>query len=174
MEMKMLGVAALALSLCGTGAMAHAQSDEAPAPPPQHWGGHGPGMGGPEMGMGYFGFMSRELNLTNAQKQQIHGMMEAQRAATKPLMQQLEQNRAAMLTATAGGAFDAAKVQALATQRAQISVQLDVQREKLQSQIYNTVLTQDQKATAEQLRQKQLARINQHLHAAADAAPEAE
>ena len=36
-------------------------------------------------------------------------------------MQQLEQNRAALLAATANGAYDAAKIQALANQQAQLA-----------------------------------------------------
>jgi Spy/CpxP family protein refolding chaperone len=75
----------------------------------------------------------------------------------------MEQNRAAMLTATAGGAFNQATIQSLATKQAQLQVQLTVQRTELESKIYNTVLTAEQKATAEQMRQKQITRIQQHL-----------
>jgi Spy/CpxP family protein refolding chaperone len=118
--------------------------------------------------------MSHELNLTAAQKDQIKTMMQAQRATLRPIMQQLEQNRASMLTAAAGGAFNQAAVQTLATQKAQLEAQLTVQRASLESQVYNQVLTPEQKATAEQIRQKQLARIQQHLQAPASTeAPEA-
>ncbi len=108
-------------------------------------------------------YLARDLNLTEAQKQQIKTMMQAQRATMRPLLQQLAQNRAAMLTATANGAFDQGKVQALANQRAQIMAQLMVQKASIHSQIYNQVLTADQKAKADQLRQNQLARINARL-----------
>jgi Spy/CpxP family protein refolding chaperone len=175
MKKKLLSVSLLALALCGTGVLAHAQ-DEVAAPPAGHGtGGHGEwGPGG--FGPGGFGPMShdlnlRELNLTDAQKQQIHTLMQAQHAAMKPLMQQLEQNRAALLTATAGGAFDAAKIQTLASQKAALDAQLEVKRQQLLSQVYNTVLTSEQKATAETLRQKELTRINEHLQSASEPPP---
>jgi len=79
------------------------------------------------------------------------------------LMLQLAQNRAAMLQATASGAFDQAKVQQLATQRSQLEAQMMVQKASLHSQIYNQVLTADQKAKADQMRQNQLTRINEHI-----------
>ena len=88
-----------------------------------------------------------ELNLTDAQKQQIKTMMQAQRATTRPLMQQLAENRKAMLTATANGAFDQAKVQAIANQQSQAMAQLMVQKASMQHQIYTQVLTAEQRTT---------------------------
>jgi len=150
-----VAVALLALVLSGAVMLvqAQSQSDNAAATAPA-WHGHRHGR---------MGFLSRELNLTDAQKQQVKTIMQSQRAATRPLMQQMAQNRIAMLTATSGGAFDQAKVQALATQQSQIMAQLAVQRASLESQIYNQVLTSDQKAKADQLRQKQIARINERI-----------
>lgn len=107
--------------------------------------------------------IARELNLTDAQKAQIKEMFQAQRATTQPLKQQMAQNRLALLNATSGGAFDQAKVQALANQQAQLAAQLQVLKTQLRSQIYNQVLTPDQKAKADQFRQKQITRINEHL-----------
>ena len=107
--------------------------------------------------------LARELNLTDAQKAQIKTMRQAQKATVRPLMQQMAQTRLAMLNATSGGAFDQAKVQALANQKAQIEAQLAVQKASFRSQIYNQVLTADQKAKADELRQKKIARINEHL-----------
>ena len=80
-----------------------------------------------------------------------------------PLMQQLAENRKAMLAATASGAFDQAKVTAIANQQAQVMAQLTVEKESMQHQIYTQVLTPDQRATADQLRAKQMARIDQRL-----------
>ena len=161
MKSKFITAALLAAALCTTGALAHAEDEGGPG----GWGHH----------RGHFGYMSRELNLTPAQKEQIHTMMQAQRTANRPLMQQMEQNRAAILTATAGGAFNQATIQSLATKQAQLEVQLTVQRTELESKIYNSVLTTEQKATADQMRQKQLARIQQHLAApdTTDTAPAA-
>ncbi len=156
MKMKFCGVALLALMLCGTGALSYAQG-------PGGFGGHG----------GFDGHMAALLNLTSAQKAQIKTLREAQRATIKPLFQQLEQLHVQMLNATANGAFNQTTVQGIASQQAQIMAQLAVQRESLKSQIYNQVLTAQQKATAETLRQNEITQINERLANGSQAAPEA-
>jgi Spy/CpxP family protein refolding chaperone len=147
-----LAVALLALMLCGTAVISSAQqNDESGAPA---WAGHRHAR---------MERMAQALNLTDAQKVQIKTIMQSQRSTVRPLMLQLEQNRAAMLSATASGAFDQAKVQQLAAQRAQIMAQLSVQKAQIHSQIYNQVLTSDQKTKADQMRQTRLDRINQRV-----------
>jgi len=148
-----VAIALLALVLCGTVMVTYAQQSDNNSGAAA-WAGHR---------HGHMGYLARELNLTDAQKQQIKGMMQAQRTTMRPLLQQMAQNREAMLTATAGGAFDQAKVQGIANQQAQIMAQLAVQKASIHSQIYNQVLTPEQKAKADQLRQNQIARINQRL-----------
>ncbi len=148
----MVVVSVMALMLCGVTMIAYAQGPE--GGPHHGWGGPGPG------GMG---FMARELNLTDTQKAQVKTIMQANHASMKPIMQQLEQNRAAMLTATANGAYDQAKITALANQQAQLQAAMTIQREAIQHQIYTTVLTADQQAKAEQLRTQQLSHITEHL-----------
>lgn len=147
-----VATALLTLILCGTAILSYAQE---PAGPPQ-----GRGFGGPGA---HFGFMFKELNLTDAQKQQIKALVQTQRASMKTVGQQLAQNRLAMLQATANGTFDQAKVQALALQRAQLEAQMTVQHEALQHQIYTQVLTPDQRTKADQLRADEVTRINQRL-----------
>ena len=147
-----VAVALLALVLCGTAMLSYAQqNDEGGA---AAWAGHR---------HGHMGYLAKELNLTDGQKAQIKTIMQSQRAATRPLMLQLAENRAAMITATANGAFDQAKVQQLANQRSQIMAQLMVQKASIHSQIYNQVLTADQKAKADEMRQNQLTRINERV-----------
>jgi protein CpxP len=148
----MVVVSVMALVLCGAAVIAYAQGPEAGP----HHGWDGPGHGG-------MGFMARELNLTDAQKAQVKTIMQANHANMKPIMQQMEQNRAAMLAATANGAYDAAKIQALANQQAQLQAAMTVQHEALQHQIYTQVLTSEQQAKAEQLRTQQINRITEHL-----------
>jgi len=153
MKTKMMVVVSLmALVLGGATMIAYAQGPE--GGPHHGWGGPGPG------GMG---FIAGELNLTDAQKAQVKTIMQANRASMKPLMQQIEQNRAAMLAATANGAYDQAKITALANQQAQLQAAMTVQHEAIQHQIYTTVLTADQQAKAEQLRTQQISRITEHL-----------
>jgi Spy/CpxP family protein refolding chaperone len=157
-----VAIALLALVLCGTATLSYAQETNQNGGAAA-WSGHR---------QGRMGYLAKELNLTDAQKAQIKTMMQSQRVTLRPLMQQIAQNRLAMLNATAGGAFDQAKVQALANQRAQIMAQLAVQKASLRSQIYNQVLTADQKAKADQLRQNQIARINEHLQKLSQAGAE--
>jgi len=162
-KVRGVGIALLALMLCGSAMLYAQQTDDNGGT--AAWAGHR---------HGHFGYLAKELNLTDAQKQQIKTMVQAQRTTMRPLMQQMAQNRLAMLNATASGAFDQAKVQSLANQRAQLMAQLEVQKASLHSQIYNQVLTADQKAKADQLRQNQIARINEHLaKMSQNAAPEA-
>jgi protein CpxP len=147
-----VAVALLALVLCGTLMLSYAQ--ETAEAPSAGWHGHG---------QHHMGWMGKELNLTDAQKTQIKSMMQAQRTTLRPLMQQLAENRKAMLAATANGAFDQAKVTALANQQAQVMAQLAVQKESMHHQIYTQVLTPEQRTTADQLREKQMVRIDQRL-----------
>ncbi len=155
MKMKLMVVASvMALLLCGASMVAYAQG---PGPGSKGHGWGGPG-GGPGMGM-----MLHELNLTDAQKAQVKTIMQANHATMKTVMQQMEQNRAAMLAATANGAYDAAQIQTLANQQAQLQSAMIVNREAVQHQIYTQVLTTDQQAKAEQMRTEQITRINQRL-----------
>ncbi len=147
-------VALVAVVLCGTLMISYAQQTDNTGPNPA-WAGHRHG--------DHMGYMVKALNLTDAQKAQVKSIIQANRASTRPLMQQLEQNRLAMLTATSGGAFNQAQVTTLANQQAQLTAQLSVQKQSIHSQIYNQVLTPEQRATADQMRQKQITRINERL-----------
>ncbi len=157
-------VAALALTTMGVLAYAQAahQHKEGGA-----WGGGMPGMMGGRM----MHHIARYLDLTDAQKTQIKAMIEAEKPKFLPLAQQLANGRKQMLALTANGAFDQAKIQALATQQSQTLAQLIVMKEQLQSEIYNKVLTQEQRTKADQLRQKQSEHIDRWLqHLASPAA----
>jgi Spy/CpxP family protein refolding chaperone len=161
MKTKLMVVASvLAVLLCGATIFVYAQ------------GPGGEGFGRP--GHGYMGFLARELNLTVAQKAQVKTIMQANKAGMKTVMQQIAQNRAAMLAATANGAYDPVKIQSLATQRAQLEATMIVNRESIRHQVYTQVLTADQQAKAEQLRAQQINRINerqQKIATGTEAAP---
>lgn len=154
MKTKLMLVASVtALLLCGAAMVAYAQGPGPGGMGHHGWGGPGPGMG----------FMARELNLTDAQKEQVKTMMKANHASMKPVLQQMEQNRQALLAVTANGAFDTAKITALANQQALLQAKLIIQHETLKNQIYTQVLTPDQQAKAEQLRTQEISRITEHL-----------
>jgi protein CpxP len=154
MKTKLVAVVSvMALVLCGAAMAAYAQG-----PGPGAMGDHG--WGRPGHGMG---FMARELNLTDAQKAQVKTIMQANHANMKAVMQQMAENRKALLAATANGAYDAAKIQALANQQAQLTAAMIVNREAVKHQIYTQVLSSEQQAKAEQLRTQEINRITERM-----------
>jgi len=156
--------AALAI-LMGT-VIANAQSTEdAPSAPPMHHHGMRMGMDGHRMG-----FFAKQLNLTDDQKTQMKAIMEKEHPAMKPLFQQQHQIDQ-QLRQFVEGPFDQAKVQALATQKAQIQAQLTVAETRIHNQLYQ-LLTPDQQSQLKQMQAKHEARMQKHMDQAPPAAPE--
>jgi protein CpxP len=81
----------------------------------------------------------------------------------KPLMQQMHQGKTAMNSLVENGAFDEAKVRALATQNAQTMVELEVEHARIKSEML-AVLTADQKTKFQQLEAKHETRMGKHMH----------
>jgi len=146
-------IAALAV-LLGSALMRAQTAEDAP-PPAMH--GHAFGMEHGHM----MGFFSRKLNLTDEQKTQMNTIMQKEHPAMKPLFQQQHQIDL-QLRQYVEGSFDAAKVQALATQKAQIQVQLTVAQTRLHNQLYQ-VLTGDQQAQLKQIEANHEARMQERM-----------
>lgn len=144
--------AAMTIMVCGGAVMAYAQG-------PAGHGGSGWGM----HDKGPMGHMLADLNLTDAQQQQVKAIHDANKAGMVALMQQMTQNRIAMLQATSNGAYDQAKIQTLATQQAQIEAQMSVQHQALEHQIYTQVLTAEQRTQFDQKRAGEISRMTEHL-----------
>jgi len=108
-----------------------------------HKGGHKFGKRGHHGG----GMMLRGVDLTEAQKTQVKELMEGNRAKVKPLRESMKANRQKLHEATANGKFDETLVQALATEQANLSAQMLVERTRVKSQIFG-LLTQEQKDKA--------------------------
>ena len=155
-------VAAFAVLLGSAIAKSQTAAD-APPPPPMH--GHEFGMRG-EM-MGFFG---KQLNLTDDQKAQMKAFMQKQHPAMKPLFEQQHQIDL-QLRQYVEGTFDQTKVQALATQKAQIEAQITVQQTKIHNQLYQ-MLTSDQQAKVKELEAQHEARMQQHMQQEPTAPPE--
>lgn len=154
-KVSMISAALLALVMCGGTLLSYAQDAQpATGTTTQTWHGHR---------HGHNGYWAQELNLTDAQKEQIRSIRQANRQNLLPLREQMAANRKAMLAATSNGAYDQAKVQALAGQQAQLMAQMMVQREAIQHQIYTQVLTPEQRVKADQLRAQQMSRIDKHM-----------
>jgi periplasmic protein CpxP/Spy len=103
---------------------------------------------------GHFGHFGAQLGLTEEQKTQIRSIMEAERAKNAPLRQQLADNHKAMREATKAGKFDEATVRSLAQQAEAAKVELAVSRARVQSTIYTTVFTAEQRAKADEFAAK--------------------
>jgi Spy/CpxP family protein refolding chaperone len=154
-------IAAMAVLLSSV--IAKSQTATAAPPPPMH--GHGYGMHGQMMG-----FFGKALNLTDDQKAQMKTIMQKEHPTMKPLMQQqrlIDQQ----LHQYVEGAYDETKVRTLATQKAQIQVELTVAQTRIHNQLYQ-LLTTDQQAKLKQMEANHEARMQQHMNQAPPAAPE--
>ena len=108
---------------------------------------------------GDFHHMLRQLDLTSDQKAQVKAIIEKEKPTLQPLLQQMQQNRAAMSTLQASGPFDEAKTTGLATQNSQTMVQLEVEHERIKSEVLQ-ILTADQKAKLAQIEANHAAHMN--------------
>ncbi|HLK34248.1 MAG TPA: Spy/CpxP family protein refolding chaperone [Terriglobales bacterium] len=129
-------------------------------------------------GHGHGGFLNRRiahltraLDLTDAQQQQVKALVDAQKPALQGLMQQLAAERQQMLTATQNGQFDQAKVEAIANQQGQTLASLIVARQELQSKIY-TLLTPDQRTKFDQMQQRRLEHMQKWLGSSSQTQPQ--
>lgn len=138
-------------------------ADTPPAPTHDHAFGHG----GHRMG-----FFADYLDLTDAQREQMKSILQKERATMKPLMQQLRQSRE-QLHQFAEGAYDEAKVRAVATQQAQNMIELAVQKTRIHSELFQ-VLTADQQAKMKEVEASRAARRGKHADSAPPDAPEQE
>jgi protein CpxP len=90
------------------------------------------------------GFYGRKLDLTDAQRAQVKDIMTKEKPTIQPMILQMAQGHQQLQQLVMSGAFDEAKVRALATQQTQNMTELTVQRARIASELYQ-VLTPDQK-----------------------------
>jgi protein CpxP len=149
---KLAGVAALALGLAGVGVAA--QDDAGPR--------SGEGRGKWGMRGRHHGFDRgmRALNLTEAQREQLEAMREQQREAMRPVMEQQRELRKQVREALESGSRDAAKIGQLEIQAFELRQQMRAAREK-QHEAFLAVLTPEQKAQWEKMRDERKQRIQQ-------------
>jgi len=98
----------------------------------------------------------KKLNLTDAQKKEMFSIRLDERAKMKPLVQKLKAGREP-LRALPKGKFDEAKVRSIAKGQADTITELIVEKERMKSMMY-AVLTPEQRAKAEQIRESWKAR----------------
>jgi protein CpxP len=132
---KFVGAAALALGLAGAGLAAEGGRGfgEGPGGRRGMHGGHG------------FGRGMRELNLTDAQKEQLKAMHQQQREAMKPVMEQQRALRDQIRQALESANPDATRIGQLEIQSHRLREQMKAEHEKSQAAFLN-ILTPEQKA----------------------------
>jgi protein CpxP len=115
--------------------------------------GHKEGRGGGRRGgFGPFGRFGAELNLSDAQREQLRQIAERYRANFEAQRGPRGQERQAF-DPLAGGAFDEAAVRAAAQARANAQVEREVAHARMVHEMYN-VLTSEQKAQLQAARQQ--------------------
>ena len=97
-------------------------------------------------------YLSRELNLTDSQRDQLISTAKAEMPQVRPLLQQLLDGLNEIPLTDENGSFDEVKARAIADRQAVILTQLLVERQRLISKIYNDVLTPEQRTKADELR----------------------
>jgi Spy/CpxP family protein refolding chaperone len=102
--------------------------------------------------------MMQALNLTDSQKQQAKAIRQQARQNAEPLRAQLKQNREALAAAVKAG--DVAQIHSLSLQRGNLLGQLLGIKSEAQAKFYSE-LTPDQKAKADQMRQRIQQRLQQ-------------
>lgn len=111
-----------------------------------------------------FGRFAKNLNLTDAQKQQMQQIAERHNESTRALREQMRGLRKNSDDMTTDGSFNEAAVRQAAQARANIEVEMAVARARMKSEMY-AVLTAEQKAQLaqqrEQRKQQKQQRINQ-------------
>ncbi|MBZ5597168.1 MAG: Spy/CpxP family protein refolding chaperone [Acidobacteriia bacterium] len=119
---------------------------------------HDHGMFGEHM----LGFFADYLNLTDAQQAQIKQIMDNQKSTVRPLFQQMGQSHQAMRQLVQSGSFDEAKARTIATQQAQTMIELEVQKAKMESAMFQ-VLTPDQQSKMVEFMNKRQQRFMKHM-----------
>ena len=113
----------------------------------------GPGRGGPRGFGGPLGPLTRGLNLTDAQKEQVSKLVAAFEESTKSLREQSHKAGGGPFAGLTEGAFDEAAIRSAEQARANAQVELEVAHARLMSQVY-ALLTDEQKATLAERRQQ--------------------
>ncbi len=108
---------------------------------------------------GPLGGVARELNLNSTQKSQIKTIWQAERPTVAALVRELVAENKEMDSGTAQRNFDQGKVQAIADRQGATIAKLMVEKEKLRSQIYTSVLTPAQRQKADRLQDRWHARM---------------
>jgi len=159
-----LGLGALVL-IVGVGAAGFAAAqnqDNAPDHRPfsRRGGPEGPGGPGGFIGRGgpggpMAGMILRDLDLTDAQEEQVRSILEARRAADAPLMERAGAARQALQTAVQTRPVDEAAIRARAAELAVVEADLAVSQARLQAELFELLTPEQQTQVNERREQMQ-------------------
>jgi Spy/CpxP family protein refolding chaperone len=107
------------------------------------WGHFGPG-----------GYLAHQLNLSDAQKEQIKTIWQAERPTVARLVREVAVEAGEMDTATTQGKAEQGKVEEIAARQGAGIAKLLIEKEKLKSEIYTSVLNPDQRTKADELQRR--------------------
>ena len=141
MKNRILVLVSIAALIIGATIFAAAQEGRVKGPPPPR--GDGPPPPPPDM----LEHISRELNLTDAQKTQVKAILDAERTATDPIQAKSEEIHKQIEATVVNGQFDEAQVRALADQAGQLSADTMVEHIRAHTKIFS-ILTPEQRVKA--------------------------
>lgn len=157
-------LAAAAIAVSGLALAPVFAQDGPPAGGPQmrRAGPGGPGFGGRGPGgpMGDLGLPLRALDLTEAQREQVRGVMESHQAAFKEIGDRMRTARQALDAAVTADTLDEAGVRAKAADVATIDADAAVLRARVHQEVFS-LLTAEQQAKARELRAQMAERMKQ-------------
>jgi protein CpxP len=149
---KRISLAAAALLVAGTAVLSAQQGP--PMGPPEGRPGRGPmGMrGGPGGPLGPFGVALRQLDLTEAQRDQVKAIMESHKEQMQATGEKVREARKAVEAAIAAETVDEAAIRNAHAQLAQAMADGAVLRANVRHEVMQ-ILTPEQKAKAAELKQ---------------------
>ena len=142
MKKRIIAIASIAVLVVGAAVFAIGHGFQGP-------GMHGGGPGHGDM----LEHMARELNLTDAQKQQVKAIMESAESSADGIHAKLEEVHKQLDAATANGQFDEAQVRALANQQGQLEADMTVEHLRAMSKMF-AILTPEQRVKAEEMHKR--------------------
>jgi Spy/CpxP family protein refolding chaperone len=105
-------------------------------------------------------YLAHELNLSDAQRTQIRTLWRAERPIVSADLHQFLAENKEMNAVAAQGNPDPGKVQEIANREGATIAALLVEKERMQSKVYATVLNPEQRAKADELQKKLESRLD--------------
>src|ERR1700728_3111010 len=107
------------------------------------------------------GYLAHELNLSDAQMEQIRTIWLAEKPTVAHLLREVVAEGEEMDAATAQGSRDNPKVEEIAARQGASIAQLLLEKEGLESKIYTSVLNTEQRTKADEIQRRWHARLGQ-------------